>query len=115
MPSNDDYLFKIDPYIASLTQAQITGVISVTISGTSFGSDPGSLNRNTYYEHVSLGKTRIPNSNVKSWSNAQIVFTLPITSTGGEVRVTSNGYETEPVFLAIGTTASKVFLPMIRK
>jgi hypothetical protein len=113
--SNDDYLFKIDPFISDLAPVQSASVISVTITGTSFGSDPGSLNRSTYYEHVSLGKNRIPNSNVKSWSNTQIVFTLPITSTGGDVRVTSNGYETEPVLLAIGTTESKVFLPLVKK
>lgn len=114
--SNDDSTFKMDPYINSATAASGPSLITVALLGSSFGSDPGSLSRSTYFEHVSLNGTWIPNPSVKAWTNNAITFTLPITSTSGTVVVTTNGYGSNAVSLSIGGgTSSKVYLPMVLK
>jgi hypothetical protein len=111
--SNDDFQFKIDSFIQSANTTRSGGVITVTLTGTSFGDDPGSLYRSTYFEHVAVDGTWIANGNVKGWSNSGITFTLPYTSTGGMVTVTSNGFESNSVSLDIA--GSRIFLPLLIK
>jgi photosystem II stability/assembly factor-like uncharacterized protein len=113
--SNDDYTFKIDPYINTVSYTRDSSAFTVSLAGTSFGVDPGSLSRSTYFEHVSLNGTWVPNSNVKNWANNAITFTLPLTSTGGTVVVTTNGYESNAVTLSLGSNSSKVYLPTLIK
>lgn len=110
--SNDDYTFHMDNVITNISRVVGPSTLTVTLTGTSFGNDPGSLLRSTMYEHVSLNGAYIPNSSIVSWSNHQIVFTVPVSSPGGLVTVTSNGFESNAVVLVPRPT---VYLPLIRR
>jgi hypothetical protein len=52
------------------------GAHVITIAGRGFGADPGAANRSTATNNISIGATRISNSNVTSWSNTSIGVTL---------------------------------------
>jgi hypothetical protein len=117
-PSNADFFFQIEPEIASITSKEDSGRILVTITGTSFGNDPGSLFRSTSFEHLSLSGAWIANTDVKYWSNSEIRFYVNETTSSGEVVLTSNGYESNSVtYHAPGDDSdqTKVFLPMLRR
>lgn len=111
--SNDDESFKIDNRLSTVSYSRGGAVITVTLTGTSLGSDPGSLWRSTAYEHVALNGSWVPNSDVKAWSNTVITFTVPSTSTGGLITVTSNGFESNA--LAFSVAGYKLYLPLVRQ
>ncbi len=115
--SNDDLTFQIEPYISSLQSVPNSDRMLVTLHGTSFGSDPGSLNRDTVYEHISIEGVWISNYDVASWSNHEIQFFVDMTTHSGLVVVTSNGYESNPVpYYAPGQEEDNlVYLPMLRR
>jgi hypothetical protein len=115
-PSNADFLFQIENHISTLVSAPpISGRILVTLSGTSFGNDPGSLLRSTSYEHVSLGGAWVPSADIYSWSNNQIQFYVGQNTPSSQVLVTSNGYESNPVMFIARAGSTKVYLPMQRR
>jgi hypothetical protein len=89
------------------------GSITVTLTGTSLGNDPGSLLRSTSFEHVSLSAQRIPNADVLSWSNNTITFTVPLGTPPGPVTVTSNGYESNA--LAFTPGSNTLYIPMLHR
>ena len=65
----------------------------ITITGTGFGADPGAGNRSTVTDNIKIGGSggyQIPDADISSWSDTQIVFTIPAAcmSYGG---VTNNG------------------------
>lgn len=77
-------LFTITPTISSLSQTTAAVGASVTITGTNFGSSPGTST-------VTFPGTTTPAS-ISSWSNTAIVATVPSDATGsGSVVVTVNG------------------------
>jgi len=116
--SNNDFEFRIESKITSITSAPESDRLLVTLTGTSFGNDPGLLLRSTSYEHISLGGAWIPNMDVASWSNHQIQFYVDQTTPSGLVMVTSNGYESNTIaYYAPGddTDQKTVYLPMLRR
>lgn len=116
--SNADYFFQIEPRITAIASGPDSGRILVTLTGTSFGNDPGLLFRSTSYEHVSLGGIQINNSDVVSWSNSKVEFYVDTVTPSGQVVVTANGYESNPIaYYKPGDTGEqkKVYLPMLRR
>lgn len=114
-PSNSDLTFQIESHISTLTSVVESTRILITLTGTSFGSDPGVLYRSTSYEHVSLGGVWIPTTDVKSWNNNQIQFYVPINAVSQQVIVTSNGYESNAVMFIAKAGNTKVYLPMLQR
>jgi photosystem II stability/assembly factor-like uncharacterized protein len=111
--SNKDFNYQLENFIQTLETQFMGTYYNVTLTGTSFGQDPGLMQRGTEYEHVSLGGLWIPYNNVTTWSNNTITFTIPISSQDGLVTVTSNGYDSNPVYLGIG--GNKLYLPLLKK
>lgn len=111
--SNDNLTFKIEPWITNLAKMAGPGGVTITLTGTSFGNDPGSLLRSTMFEHVALNGSFVANSSVVSWSNTSIVFTVPSSTPDGSVTVTSNGFESNAVFFT--STSNKMYLPYLRR
>src|SRR3989344_2900064 len=52
---------------------------AITVSGTSFGADPGAGNRSTATNNVKIGTFQIPTGNVTAWTATSITFTVSIT------------------------------------
>jgi hypothetical protein len=94
---NVDFQFQLENYINQISYAVGATDVTVTLQGTSFGEDPGSLFRSTGFEHVTLNDAWIPILNVLSWDNNTIVFTTPKTTPAGFLSITSNGYESNQV------------------
>jgi hypothetical protein len=113
--SNDDFTFQIENYIDSITTATGSGSITVTLTGTSFGKDPGYLFRGTEYEHITLSGNPLPYTSIKLWSNKSIVFVVPWSTLSGMVSVTANGFESNQVLLNIVSAGGRVYLPVIKK
>ncbi len=111
--SNDNNTFKMDPWITSISTTAGAGGITVSLTGTSFGNDPGSTLRQTEFEHVSLDAATVNLADFVSWSNTSIVFTVPLSSPGGMVKVTTNGFESNSV--GFGSAANKSYLPLIKR
>jgi hypothetical protein len=110
--SNNDFNFQLENYIKSISVEDTDSGFVVTLTGTSFGNDPGSFNRSTTYEHVSLNGTWIKYYDVTSWSNTAITFVLPESTSAGEVIVTSNGYHSNSVNFYPPGTNNMIFLPL---
>jgi hypothetical protein len=111
--SNDNYTYKMDPWISNISAGAGAGIMTVTVTGTSFGNDPGSTLRQTEFEHVSLDADTIDLADFVSWSNNSIVFTVPLSSPGGMVKVTTNGFESNSV--GFGSAANRRYLPLLRR
>ena len=112
--SNADFYFQLKNQINDLSYDNSGTEYVITLTGTSFGNDPGSLYRNTTLENVSLADNRISNSNVTSWNNNTITFVVPTGTPAGQVIVTSNGYQSNSVdFNSPGSGASDtLYLPL---
>jgi photosystem II stability/assembly factor-like uncharacterized protein len=111
--SNDDLTFQLENYLLDLQVSPAGGALTVTLTGTSLGNDPGPLFRSTSFEHVSLSAQRIPNADVLSWSNNTITFTVPLGTPPGPVTVTSNGYESNA--LAFTPGSNTLYIPMLHR
>jgi hypothetical protein len=70
------------PAISGLNPSSGPSGAQVTISGSNFGDDPGAGNRATASNHVVFGTAKVTESNVVSWSAAQIVVKVPTLSNG---------------------------------
>lgn len=113
--SNADYYFQMENRITGLSDVESSGRILITLTGTSFGNDPGSLFRSTSFEHISFGGIWIPYPDVVSWSNHEIRFYVAASAPSSQIVVTSNGYDSNAVTYVTETDELRVFLPMLRR
>ncbi|MHB8894341.1 MAG: DUF5719 family protein [Candidatus Geothermincolia bacterium] len=74
--------FTVTPSISGAT-SPVTGGEPVTINGEGFGDDPGATHRADADHHVIIGGSLIPTANVTTWTNTQIVVTMPNDITPG--------------------------------
>jgi photosystem II stability/assembly factor-like uncharacterized protein len=111
--SNDNFTFQLENFLESLETKASAGMIEITLSGTSFGEDPGHLFRSTSYEHVSLSEVWIPNGKVTSWSNNRIVVQVPQDADTGYISVTANGYRSNALLFQSGNRF--VYLPLLSR
>jgi photosystem II stability/assembly factor-like uncharacterized protein len=109
--SNRDYSFQLESEITGTNIIKASSLITVTLYGTSFGNDPGSLMRSTYYEHIAYKGEWISNQNVLKWTNNEIRFRVFSDTLSGSVTVTSNGFESNSVYLVVST--KRLFAPMV--
>jgi hypothetical protein len=82
------------PVVSSVTPPVGQSGVSITIAGTNFGAAQGTST-------VTLNGTALP---VTSWSNTQIVATLPANAATGFLVVTVGGIPSSAVAFSIGTT-----------
>lgn len=115
--SNDNLTFQLENRITDISSVEDpgTGETTVTLTGTSFGNDPGYILRSTDLEHVSLGESWIQNFDVLGWSNNQITFKIPSSTSSGYVSVTSNGYRSNEIYLSLGSGSEgkNIYLPLV--
>ena len=111
--SNNDFTFQLENYINKIATSDLGSLIQISLSGTSFGKDPGSAQRSTIYEHVRLNDEWISNADVQTWSNSLIIFTVPADSPAGRITVTSNGYESNGVSFQGSSSIKDIFLPLL--
>src|SRR5579864_4433530 len=81
--SNKDWLFTVpNPLVTGLSPSSGTTGTQVTVSGSGFGSTQGSST-------ITFNRT---NPTIVSWSDTQILATVPATATTGPVVVTTGGF-----------------------
>jgi hypothetical protein len=106
------------PHILSVSPTTAQLGTQVTITGSSFGADPGVGNRCTLDENVALGSLLVPDDHVISWAADNIVIEVPdgvlgglnatVVTAGG---VASNGFNimiTVPTITSITPTGAWV-------
>ncbi len=81
------FAFTINPCITSISPTSGYDGTSVTINGSEFGA-PGTGNYDTSTNNINIQGNTVPTGDVTSWSNTQIVFTIP----SGSVIGTDNLY-----------------------
>jgi len=99
--SNSVSFTMLGPTITSVTPTSGTVGTQVTITGSGFGAVAGS------YGDVQIGTQ--DNAPIVSWSNTQIVATVPLSSRSGVVQVGQNGAWSNSVpFTMLGPTITSV-------
>ncbi len=84
------------PSIASLSASSFNAGDSLTISGTGFAtSDAGT---------ITIGGQLVPVSDITSWSNSQIVLTVPVGALSGNLIVFINRFPSNRVAVTVGNT-----------
>jgi RHS repeat-associated protein len=93
--SNNDVLFSMpNPVVTSVSPTTGPVGTQVTINGTGFGASQGTVAFSTNNSYV--------NAAVTSWSDTQIVATVPAAATAGPVQVSSGGVNSNSnVFYAV--------------
>jgi len=76
-------LFAQSPVITGISPTSVVAGTQVTITGTNFGTDPG------WVEYPNVYST-----NTSSWTNTQIVTTVPATAQSGPVYIETSGLAT---------------------
>jgi hypothetical protein len=111
--SNQNLDFQLENNITGATLTETVSGYEVTISGTSFGNDPGYLNRSTLFENVIFNGIQLNTADVISWDNNNIVFITNLINDQNSVIVTSNSFQSDEFI--IGESTGSVFLPLIIK
>jgi len=109
--SNDNRTFLLEPYISHLEPNQALPGTQVAICGATFGNDPGYSIRESVHFHVTLGGTLLGKDYVTSWSNNEIIITVPSSPASGYVVVTSNAFDSNAVMLE----SPHVYLPLVMR
>ncbi len=99
------FSFTINPCITSISPTQADIGASVTINGNEFGSSPGTGNFDTSSNNISIAGVNVPTGDVSSWSNNQIIFTVPSGTTLGQdnLIVTAGGITSNTQNITIGS------------
>jgi hypothetical protein len=111
--SNANLTFQAESQITHITGEVTLQKVIATVHGTLLGPDPGSMNRSTIWEHLALGNTWIDYVKVTSWSDSAITFETSVRTPQSYLRVTSNGYESNP--LVFNLALKDIYLPSVLK
>ena len=97
------FSFTINPCITSISPTSGGIGTSITINGSEFGASPGAGNYDTSSNNINLGGTAVPTGDVTSWSNTQIVFSVPsgVTSGSNNLYVVAGSISSNTVTLTI--------------
>jgi photosystem II stability/assembly factor-like uncharacterized protein len=118
--SNDTLSFQVENHIATVSKSVGATAITVTLTGTGFGTDPATFGDptlyNTDFEHVTLNNVMVPYVQIKSWSNNTIVFEVPTVPalSLSSIFVTSNGYDSNAVNIDLNVK-TETFLPLVKR
>lgn len=112
-PSNQNLSFQLENLITDVSLKENATGYEITVIGTSFGIDPGYLNRSTSNENIYFNGLQIDTGSVTHWDNNKIIFNTNTINLQNFVTVTSNGYKSNVYFF--GETVQNVYLPLIIK
>jgi len=120
--SNGNLDFQLENQLTNATVTQDGTYYLFTLTGTSFGNDPGYLNRDSYYTHVNFDGTEIPywdvwdpSGNDQPWNNNKIMFRVPMSTqiNGKKISIVSNGYQSNEITYT--SNNPHVFLPIVKR
>ena len=107
---SNEYNFRLDagmpargPCLWSITPSAACHEDGVSLNGIRFGPDPGVGGRSSDLNHIdfSSGSLRVPDENVKNWSNEQISLSVPLGAIDGQVAVMAGGNESNPLLFDV--------------
>lgn len=102
---NDSVSVKITawtgPLLQTLNPASIQRDQDITLAGSGMGSDPGTGNRSTNLNNVTIAGQRLPDANVIRWQDTLIKVRIPGLTNSGLVTVTANGIQSNPLELVV--------------
>ncbi len=121
VPSNDNFDFQLENLITGVTiTPQGNGTKLISVTGTSFGEDPGTNLHSTQFEHVTIDGLLVDEVQIVSWNNNLIEFTAPTTPSLNQkgLIITSNGYDSNTFSITDttpdpGSDGKTAYLPMV--
>jgi photosystem II stability/assembly factor-like uncharacterized protein len=111
--SNQNLSFQLENRITDANINEIGSSYEITIYGTSFGNDPGFLNRSTIFENVHFNGNQLATENVIYWDNNTIVFQTNSIEEINSVMITSNGFQSNT--FVFGLSSNNIYLPLLLK
>lgn len=87
--------------LRSISSTLVSAGDQLTLTGSSFGADPGAGNRGSTTNNVSIAGIPVASTNVASWSDSAIVVQVPIDAVSGLVAVRANNVISNQLLLSV--------------